>query len=137
ENAISVARKFLRRFQDAPCPWMNVHRFVIRVEVHARDLAFEIVKTHQSMHLRDRKKCRFDRTLQICSVSPKRLNCNERAEQWPTPRNLDLRIRFIFESAVFKGDLKKCEKTLPSLVIVTATKSAPVVFFNTPFHFKW
>jgi hypothetical protein len=44
------------------------------------------------MHLRDRKKCRFDRTLQIGGVSPKRLNRHERAEQWPTPPNLDLRI---------------------------------------------
>ena len=40
---------------------MNAHPFVTRVAVHARDLAFGIVKTHQSLHVCDRQKCRIDR----------------------------------------------------------------------------
>jgi hypothetical protein len=71
---------------------MNAHPFVTRVAVHARDIAFGIVKTHQSLHVRDRQKCRFDRIFQFGGVSSKRLNLHERAQQWATSANLDLSI---------------------------------------------
>jgi hypothetical protein len=58
---------------------MNAHPFVKRIAVHARDVAFGIVKTHQSMHVRDRQKCRFDRTFQFGGVISERLNLHEGA----------------------------------------------------------
>ena len=46
ENAIAVARKFMRAFQNTRRRGMNTHRFVKRVAIHARNVAFRVVKTH-------------------------------------------------------------------------------------------
>src|SRR5262245_57151911 len=79
ENPIAVARKFPRGFQHAPRPWMNVHWFMKRITVYARNLAFPIVKTHQPLDLLDGGKCRLDSTLHISSVESRRLNFHKRA----------------------------------------------------------
>jgi len=70
ENAIGVMRKFLRGFQDAPCPRMNAHQFVTRVAVSCARPAFGIVKTHQLLHARDRQKCRFDGIFHSAALVP-------------------------------------------------------------------
>ena len=39
ENAIALARKFLRTFQDMPRQWMNLRRFIERVAIDPRNVA--------------------------------------------------------------------------------------------------
>src|SRR5215472_13407807 len=80
ENAMAVARKFARGFQDAPRPWMNAHWSVKSVAIYARKLALPVVKTHQLLHLLDGDKCRFESTAKIGSIDCGRLNFYKRAQ---------------------------------------------------------
>ena len=85
ENAIAFARKFLRTFQNAPCPRMNNYTFWESTSIDPRDIASGIMKTHQPIHSLNCRESAIDCAMQVRLVSAPRSDVNERAEERPRP----------------------------------------------------
>jgi hypothetical protein len=60
---------------------MNAHRLGERVAIHTRNVAFQVVKTHQPMNVRNSRESGIDRALKTDDVLSVACDLHKRPEQ--------------------------------------------------------
>lgn len=81
EHTVRSAVKLHACLNDAEGPCVNPDRPIERFAIEPADIAFAIVKTHQSVNGRHRLECSINRTIELGAIGPGGLDLHESPEQ--------------------------------------------------------